>query len=46
MSLPTATKDVSSNPGKTAVTDPTDRVALEKDVDRKVKHPYFLLNIF
>lgn len=37
MSLPTATKEVTSSPGKNAVTNPTDKVALEKDVDRKMR---------
>jgi hypothetical protein len=36
MSLPPATKSIVSSPGKNAVTDPTDKVALEKDIDRKV----------
>ncbi|PVF96377.1 hypothetical protein CPB86DRAFT_874940 [Serendipita vermifera] len=37
MSLPPATKSIVSNPGKNAVTDPTDKVALEKDIDRKMR---------
>ncbi|CAG8625632.1 17243_t:CDS:10, partial [Acaulospora colombiana] len=37
MSLPPATKSIVSSPGKNAVTDPTDKVALEKDIDRKMR---------
>ncbi|KAG8824097.1 hypothetical protein FRC19_002552 [Serendipita sp. 401] len=37
MSLPPATKTISSSPGKNAVTDPTDKAALEKDIDRKMR---------
>lgn len=37
MSLPPATKNIASDPGKNAVTDPTNKAILEKDVDRKAR---------
>ncbi|KZO93654.1 hypothetical protein CALVIDRAFT_539829 [Calocera viscosa TUFC12733] len=36
-SLPAATKDVSDHPGKNAVTSPTERDVMQKDVDRKMR---------
>lgn len=35
MSLPLATKEISAHPGKNAVTSPTDKVAMQADIDRK-----------
>ncbi len=37
MSLPQATKDISSNPAAGAVTEPIDRQKLQTDVDRKLR---------
>jgi hypothetical protein len=37
MSLPPATKSIDAKPAKNAVTDPTDKAILEKDVDRKMR---------
>lgn len=36
MSLPQASKEISHNPGKNSVTAPTDKAAMQADVDRKV----------
>lgn len=45
MSLSPATKDISSKPGKDAVTDPTDKDMREKDVDRKVSQVSLLYKL-
>ena len=41
MSLPQATKEISEHPGKLSVTSPTDKVAMQADVDRKVRLSLF-----
>lgn len=42
MSLPLATKEISAHPGKNAVTSPTDKVAMQADIDRKASLPISL----
>lgn len=42
MSLPLATKEISHHPGKNAVTSPTDKAAMQADVDRKVRLIFYL----
>lgn len=40
MSLPQASKEISHNPGKNSVTAPTDKAAMQADVDRKVRFSF------
>lgn len=44
MSLPQATKEISPHPAKNAVTSPTDKAALQTDVDHKATAFYFLFS--